>query len=98
MSTILQRWAEHAAEMSDMERRQAAADQLRHLIASDVPLSATAEHSIALVAEMLDPRDSAAEAGLILDQTGPGMFRCVSCGTAVATADVFRHYCSRAAS
>lgn len=33
-----------------------------------------------------------------LDQTGPGQFRCVTCATAVATADVFGHRCCRVAS
>jgi hypothetical protein len=88
MSVIARRWAEHAAEAADANRSHAAAEQLRHLIASDVPLSATAESIIAAVADQLDPQP-----GPILDQTGPGMFRCVCCGAGVATVDVFAHRC-----
>jgi hypothetical protein len=90
VSVILHRWAQHAEEAAEARRTVHAAEQLRHLIASDVPLSATAETIIAAVADSLEDRYP------ILDQTGPGMFRCVTCGTAVATADVFGHRCRRA--
>lgn len=72
-----------------------AAEQLRHLIASDVPLSATAEHVIATVAGFLERPDPDPEPTRLLDQTGPGQFRCVTCATAVDTADVFGHRCRR---
>lgn len=54
MSVILRRWAEHAEEAADARRNIHAAEQLRHLIASDVPLSATAETIIAAVADQLE--------------------------------------------